>query len=281
VRPLIITGLVVLALSFAKAIVEVAGVDPYAGHVLFVPVVSALILWHRRDAFRATKGEGHPLAFVLFGAAVVLLMLAHSTSSYLAHTLSVVLALAGATLWFGGTVWLRQAAFPLGFLLCMLPLPASLVAAASPPVRSIVAGFAAGAVALLQVPVEHQGFVLRLPNASVIVDDTCNGLRFLLVLFVIATAFAELLIETPSRKVLLVIGAIPAAVLANAIRVTEVTMAAYLYGAPAAASLHDYLGRGTWLLTIAALLVWAMLLGQPARQGWFLRWADTPQPKKA
>jgi exosortase len=274
VRPLIITGLVVLALSFAKAIVQVAGVDPYAGHVLFVPVVSALILWHRRDAFRATTGEGRPLAYVLLGAALILLMLAHSTSSYLAHTLSVVLAIAGAALYFGGTAWLRQAAFPVGFLLCMLPLPASLVAVLSPVTRSGAASFTASVLTILQVPVERQGFVLRLPQASVIVDDTCNGLRFLLVLLVIATAFAQLLIETPSRRVLLVIAAIPAAALANAIRVTEVTLTAYLYGPLVAAGLHDYLGRGTWLFTIAALLVWAMLLGQPSRQGWLL-------PKKA
>lgn len=280
-RPLIITGLVVLSLSFAKAIVHVAGVDPYAGHVLFVPVVSALILWHRRHSLRAISSEGHPLAFVLFGAALILLVLAQSTSSYPAHVLSVVLAIAGAALWFGGIAWLREAAFPLGFLLCMLPVPASLVDAMSPIIQSAVAGFAAGVLTVVQVPVERHGFLLRLPNATVIVDETCNGVRFLLVSFVIATAFAHLLIPTPSRRIVLMIGAIPAAALANAIRVTEVTMAAYLYGPLVAARVHDYVGRGTWLLTIAVLLIWALMLAQPARQGWFWRWADTPQPKKA
>jgi exosortase len=280
VRPLIITGLVVLSLSFAQAIVREAGVNPYAGHVLFVPVVSALILWHRRDSFRKASGEGHPLAFVLFGAALVLLALAQTTPSYTAHTLSIVLAIAGSVLWFGGLAWLRQAAFPVGFLLCMLPVPASLVAAVSPTIQSAVASFAAGALNVLQVPVERQGYLLRLPHATVAIDETCNGLRFLPVSFVIATAFAQLLIPTPSRRVWLMLGAIPAALLANAIRVTEVTMTAYLYGPLVALRLHDYIGRGTWLLTIAALLIGAIMLGQPARQGWLLRW-DGPQPKKA
>ena len=79
---------------------------------------------------------------------------------------------------------------------------------------------------------------------------------------------------------MLMIGAIPAAVLANAIRATEITMAAYLYGPQVAELLHDYIGRGTWLLTIAALLVWAIMLGRPTRSSWFVPWAETSQPKK-
>lgn len=281
-RPLIITGLVVLSLSFIKAIVRVAGVEPYAGHVLFVPFVSALILWHRRASLRRASEEGHhPLAFVLFAAALVLLGLAQTTPSYTAHTLSIVLAIAGVVLWFGGTAGLRQAAFPVGFLLLMLPVPSALVAAVSPVIQDAVAGFTAGALGLLQVPVERQGFLLRLPNVTVSIDESCNGLRFLLVSFVIATAFAQLLIPTPSRRVVLMMGAIPAALLANAIRVTEITMTAYLYGPQVAARLHDYVGRGTWLLTIAALLVAAIVLGRSARQGGLPPWAETPQPKKA
>jgi exosortase len=281
VLALIITGLAVLSLAFAQALVGVAGTNPYAGHVMFVPVVSALILWHRRESFRSATGQSRSLALLVFGASLALLAVAQTTPSYTAHTLSMILAIAGAVLWCGGTEWLRQAAFPLGFLFFMLPVPDRLVAAVTPTIQAAIATFTTETLSFFHVPVEQQGFMLRLPNANVAIDETCNGLRFALVAFVIATAFAQLLISTPSRRPLLMIAAIPAAFLANAIRVTEVTMATYLYGPQIAGRMHDYIGRGTWLLTIAVLLVGALLLERPARQVWFLRWTETTQAKKA
>lgn len=279
-RSLIVTGLAVLYLPFVGAITRVAATDPYAGHVLFVPIVSALIVWRRWDRLRKIAAQGSPLAFLLFGAAFVLLVLAHTAHSYTAHTFSLVLAVAGVGLWLRGTEWLRQAAFPLGFLLLMLPAPASLIAAVTPTIQGFVASFTAGALSLLQVPVERQGLLLRLPNATVGIDESCNGLRFLLVLFVIVTAFAQLLIPAPSRRFHLMIAAIPAAVLANLIRVTEVALAAYLYGPQVATHLHDYIGRGTWLLTIATLLAWAIVLARTARQPRLWPCAENPQAKK-
>jgi exosortase len=267
VRRLILLGLALPYLPVAGALVHVAATDSYAGHVLFVPVVSAIILWRRRDRFRRVAGPGdparpdpgNPAGLVLLGVALVLLAFAYTGRSYSAQALSAVLAIAGAGLWLGGRAWLRHAAFPLGFLLLILPPPRGLIAAVTPTIQDFVAGFTAGALSFLHIPVERRGLLLHLPNATLSIDEGCNGLRFLLALLVIMTGVAQIFLATPGRRLLLVIAAVPAAVLANAVRVTEIAGAAYLLGPHAASGwLHDYIGRGTWLLTIAALLAGAI-----------------------
>jgi exosortase len=256
----------------------VAATDQYAGHLLLVPVVAALILWRRRDELLAIVGPRNPAGFVLLGGALILLAVAHVNRSYTAHALSVVLAIAGVGLWLRGTRWLRQAAFPLAFLLLMLPPPRSLITVVSPPIQHFVATFSAAAMSFLQIPVERQGFLLRLPNATLHVDEGCNGLRFLLVLFVIITAFAHILVPTPGRRYLLMLTAIPSAVLANAIRVTAIAVTAYLFGPQAASGwIHDYIGRGIWLLTIVALLTTAVLLRKAAAPPRRSQWEETLQ----
>jgi exosortase len=258
-------GLVALYLPVLGAIVRVAATDTYAGHVLFVPVVSAIILWRRRDRFRAITGPGDRAGLGLLGVALGLLVLAHTSRSYPAHAVSAVLAIAGVGLWLRGREWLRQAALPLGFLLLILPPPRGLTAAVTPTVQHFVAGFSAGALSLLHIPVERHGLLLHLPSATLSIAEGCNGLRFLLVLVVIMTGVSQIVLSTGGRRLLLVIAAIPAAVLANVIRVTEIAGAVYLLGPQAATGwLHDYIGRGTWLLTIAVLLAGAIVLRKSA-----------------
>jgi exosortase len=280
-RYIVVIGLVVLYLPLLGEVGRVAATDPYAGHVLFVPVVSVIILWSQRDRLRATAGPSNSAGLALCTAALLLLAFAHASQSYTTHVLSAVLAIAGLSLWLRGTAWFRHAALAVGFLLLILPPPRRLIAAVSPIIQDRIAGFSAGALSLLGIPVERQGFLLHLPNATLRIDEGCNGLRFLLVLFVITTAVAYILIPTPGRRLLLVVAAIPAALMANAIRVTEIAGVAYLFGAQAATGwLHDYVGRSTWLITIAVVLAAAIALRRTAPPTQIVPWGQTPQPKK-
>jgi exosortase len=267
VRLLIVLGLALLYLLVVGTFVRMAVTDDFAGYMLLVPVASAIIAWRRRDRFRGIIGPGSPAGLALVGVALILLVYGLMNQSYRVQAFSLVVAIAGAGLWLRGVEWLRQAAFPLGFLLLILPLPSRLIAAVSPPLQHFVAGFTTGALRLLQIPVERKGLLLHLSNATIQIDEGCSGLRFLLVLFVITTGLAHAVLSTPGRRLLVIIGVIPAALLANMMRVTEIAVVAYLLGPQTAnGPLHDYIGKGNWLLAIAALLAWTMILRKTAPQ---------------
>ena len=167
--------LVVLAVALAVAALYVplgvwmAGewrTHPYAGHGMFVPAISAVILWGDRDRLRAAVGPGARGGLLLVVAALGLLALAHGLGSLLLGGLSVPVAVAGLVLWALGPRALRVAAFPIAFLALMCPLPRALVAAVTRDLQLFAAGFAGNVLDVLGVPFYLEGETDPAPRPS-------------------------------------------------------------------------------------------------------------------
>jgi len=237
------------------ALAKVWWTHPYAGHGLFVPGLSLLFLWIEWPRLRAARGRGDGRGLLGVVAALGLLALGGWLGSVIVQGLSLVLAVGSFCLWTLGARWLRAAAFPIGFLVFMVPLPRAVVDAVTLPLQIFAASFAARVLDLLEIPLYLDGLYIRLPGITLEVAEVCNGLRFLAGLVVMTTAFAQLSQRTPARKAVLVISAIPVAILANALRVAAVASGAYYIGPEAASgTIHNWIGKSVWVFTILMLL---------------------------
>jgi exosortase len=252
--------LAALALAYASVVRELArlwSVDPYAGHGMFVPAYSALLLWFDRRRLAAIPRTREPAGGLLVLAALALLWIGRWAGSIAIQGLSLVIAGAGATLWRFGSRRLRAAAFPIGFLAFMLPLPRTIVNAVTLPIQTFHAYFSSVVLEIAGVPHVQQGPYIELPTTTLIVAEGCNGLRFLMALLTLAAAFAQVSQRTIARKVLLVALAVPLAVLANSVRVSALCLAAYHLGPQAATGLTHYtIGKAFWggvLVVLAAI----------------------------
>jgi exosortase len=256
------------ALAFSVAYWPTAGqmlhawrTHPYAGHGVFVPAMSLIILWGDWARVRAAAAPGS-----LGGAALVLggfglLLLGRLTQSLLIAGLSVIPVIAGLVVWGFGVRCLAAAAFPVGFLVFMPPLPQPIVDAVTRELQLFAAGFAGIALELVGVPFYQDGLFIRLATLTLEVAEVCNGLRFLVALLVLTIAFAHVSQRTLARKVVLAAAAVPAAVLANAIRVTMVALGAHFWGPEAASGwTHNLIGKSVWALTLLPLLALALWL---------------------
>jgi exosortase len=238
-------------------------VDTYAGHGMFVPLFSALIAWIERDRLRAAAASGHPAGLVLVTTGVAALGLGHLVGSLPLQGFSLVAAVAGVVAWWFGWACLRVAAFPVVFLVLMVPLPRVAVEAVTLELQLFAAGFAAGALRLLGIPVYQTGIVIELPALTLQVAEVCNGLRFLMALLVLTVAFAQVTQRTLGRKIVLTAMAIPIAILANATRVAVIGLAVELVGPQAASgAIHHAIGKGVWLLTLLPLVASGILLAR-------------------
>jgi exosortase len=263
--------LLVIATFYLPTLAEIGhawSTHRYAAHGIFVPLLSALLLWTRRHQLRDRSGPGCPAGLGLLFAAVALAAVGHATQSVVAHVVSVVMAVSGAALWFRGADWMRQAAAPFAFLLFMLPLPGEVAAVVTLPLQRFAASFAAGVLGLLSIPASQAGVLIQLTDLKLRVDEGCNGLRFLMVLLVVTAAFALLYVPTRRRQLIVIAAAVVAGVFANAVRVAAIAAAAHVVGPQAAmGSLHDYTGRTIWLLALATTLGFGVLLS----------WSATPR----
>ena len=251
-----VPGVIALAQRWASA--------EYFQHGFLVPVVSLA------SAHRQIRGFGpsqrHQRALV----GLMLALGVYSLGVVAAETALQGLALVGAVTSLVGYRWgvrgVRRLAFPLGFLLFMVPLPEAIVL---PVVTKLQLFASAGAVGVLQVfgvTVLRDGNVMRLAGGeSLFVAEACSGITSLLSLIPVGVLLARFTQTGTWQRIAVVAVVVPAALLGNMIRVIATVVAAEAYGAQRATSgsLHDSAG----LLTSAfAVLLVVAIAGVIARR---------------
>jgi len=232
--------------------------DPQYSHGYLVPLFAAGLLWWRRaqaPAYRPTLcWWGIPLL-----AAGILARLA-GTYAYFdwLDAASLLPCVAGIVVLFGGWPALRWAWPSVAFLLFMIPLPYRLETALSHPLQGIATRGSTYVMQTLGLPALAEGNTILLSRGRIGVVEACNGLAMMLVFFAFATALAIVINRPWLDRAVILLSAVPVAVIANVLRITATGVAQEL-GSPEAAQaiFHDFAG---WLMMPVALgLLWAEL----------------------
>lgn len=215
------TVLGLLALAYFPSLLWLEGrwrTDPFYSHGPLIPIVSAVLLWTRRR--RLGSSEGAPLAGagILLAAALLHLLGARLRFEALS-VLSLVASLVGVALTAGGKELLGSLAFPLQFLLFAIPLPILLIEQVSLPLQILSTVLARGFLSGLGCTVARHGVLLVFPSFTLAVADACSGLRSLITVLAISTLAAHLSPGRFSRKILLILVSMIAALLLNVLRI--------------------------------------------------------------
>jgi exosortase len=269
------------------ALIRQSASNPYAAHIVIVPILGAVLLWVDLHQRRALTVRPNPVERAcLASLATIVTLIAYSTGNFVLQVMSFIAAVASIMWWLYGKMAIRRAAFVLAFLLLMLPPPRGAVSAIAPMVQLIVAVVSGVLLKILQIPVHQHGVVLQLPELNVQVAEECAGLRFLLIMFVFMAAFARIAVPTARGQMALTILSIPVAVLANVARVTVTTIGAYAIGPDVITGpLHYYIGKSFWVFALVAMIGVSMPLRCRSHTSDDRRTADasmaldvTPQP---
>lgn len=193
--------------------------DPNWSHGFLVPAFSIFLLWRERRRLREIPVRGSYLGLAGVGGAVALLILASLAAELFSARCSFVLLLASLVLYLKGWRMLRAVAFPLGYLLLMIPWPGIIYAQVTLPLQFLASRWAAVALAWVHVPVLREGNLLILSNYTLEVAQACSGIRSLVSLFTIAIAYAYLAESRMGLRFLLVALMLPIAVVSNAFRI--------------------------------------------------------------
>jgi exosortase len=237
--------------------------DPDYGHGFFVPLFSVYVLWRQRKQW--TKTEINPSNFgllVMLGA--VGLLLAGSLGAELfTSRFSLLVLLAGLIIFWAGWKILGAIAFPLSFLIFMIPIPAIIYNQITFPLQLLASRFGAFWLDLVRVPVLRDGNVLVLSNYSLEIVEACSGIRSLMALVTLAVAYGYFLEPRRWVRYVLVILMIPTAIVSNGIRIMGAGVMAHRFG-PAAAEgfLHEFSGWVIFLVALALMLAWHWALRQ-------------------
>ncbi len=248
--------------------------DENYSHGLLVPLVIGFIIWMESGDLQKTFKTPK---FLLGGGIILLAMLMLLGGSLGAELftqrVSLVLMLGGTVVYFFGTQILRLLVVPFALLLLAIPIPQIIFNKIAFPLQIYASQLAVWGIRLFEIPTVRKGNVFEiLPNGAtqviaLEVVEACSGIRSLMTLVTLALILAYftrtkrelrengwfdfLKNQDFWRAVLLMLSAIPIAVLTNAARVTATGVLTYTRGRQATEGLlHEALG---WLVYVAAL----------------------------
>jgi exosortase C (VPDSG-CTERM-specific) len=229
-----LAGLLLVFLRPLTSLAVCAAGSEIHSHILLVPFISAYLIYIRRKQMPADYGTSPGFAsvallvglaalFVGWGGVSVRLHLSQNdTLSVLA--LSFFCFVVAFGFFFLGRKWMAASAFPVAFLIFLVPLPDGVVDWLETASKLASAEAAYLFFRLSGTPVLRDGTIFQLPGMVVEVAQECSGIRSSLVLFITGLLASNLLLKSPWRRAVLVAAVIPLGIVRNGIRILVVSL---------------------------------------------------------
>jgi len=265
---------------YATVLVKLGGqwwTDENYSHGLLIPFIIGYILWSERERFaRAAKRPALLWGGACVGGALLMLWAGTAGAELFIQRASLVLMLAGIALYFWGWHILRLSLVPFLLLALAIPIPAIIFNRIAFPLQLFASSCAVWAMRVFDIPVLRQGNIIELlplnsaTTKKLEVVEACSGIRSLMTLLTLAVVFAYFTHPRQDgdsgggmlaavkrygtwRSAILVLSAVPIAIITNAARVSGTGILARYYGTEVADGFfHEFSG---WVVYIVAFLL--------------------------
>jgi len=266
--------------------------DENYSHGLLIPFVIGFIIWQERDRFSETNTRAATwLGAIGVGTATFALWAGTAGAELYLQRMSLVLMLASVAVYFWGPRVFRLIAVPLLLLVFSIPIPQIVFNRIAFPLQIFASRCAVGAMSFFSIPVLRQGNVIELmplgatePKKLAVVE-ACSGIRSLMTLVTLALIYAYFTRPQAAktatgdgsniartkvfailRLMILVIAAVPIAILTNAARVSGTGILAHYYGTRVADGFfHSFSGWVIYIVAAALLFATGWTIDRIAR----------------
>ena len=265
-----------LAGSFALAYADVFRwlltdwqLDGDYSHGLVIVPVAAYLAYERRRAARDTPGNPSWTGLIILACSLGLLVVGTLSSQFLAR-LSIVTTVIATVVYVLGWRHVRVLAFPIAFLLLMIPPPEIVFNRVTGSLQLVASSFAEQVLVGWGIPVFRAGNVLNLPRINLDVAEACSGIRSLTTLVAFGALYGNYALPTTWQRWALIVMTVPVATVANGLRVAGTGLAAYYYGLETATSFfHTFSSLVVFVIALAVLpLVSRCLKWRPPGRAW-------------
>ncbi len=229
--------------------------DENYGHGFFIPVISLCLLWAARDRLRTVERVGSWWGFAVVAVGLALYFVGEFATLYVVLHLSLWVVTIGLVLAAIGWRAMGTIAFPLLYLLVMIPLPDFLHQQLSGRLQLLSSQWGVGFLELVGVTALREGNVIDLGTTQLQVVEACSGLRYLFPLSALALICAYLFDDRMWKRIALFLVSIPIAVGLNIFRIGMTGLLVDTYGVEIAEGFfHAFSG---WLLFVTGLVLLA------------------------
>lgn len=232
-------------------------------HAPIILMIAGWLVWQKRDQLLGLVQASKDRSLAGWGLLLLglfMYVLGRTLSFSIMEFAAQPLVALGCVVITGGWAAARVLWFPVLFLLFMIPMPGSLIDAATGALKQWVSVTAEWLLATANYPVGRSGVMLTVGQYHLLVADACSGLHSIFTL----TAMGILLLYLKARanllhQLVMIAAILPIAFAANTIRVMTLVLVTYHLGDEAGQGfLH---GAAGIVLIVVALLGFILLDG--------------------
>jgi exosortase len=228
--------------------------DPRYAHGYLVPIFAIALLRLRPSGLHGLTISGSSWGLVLVGLGAAVQLVGGFYRVGTVEGLALLPYLAGLSLLIGGWPALKWSWPSIAFLVFMIPLPWRVENALGPPLQWVATTVSTYLLQTLGFMAFAEGNVIQLNEAKIGVVEACSGLSMLITFIALSTAVALVVKRPLLDRIVLVLSAIPVALVANIIRITVTGILHDTVGGHAADTFyHDLAG---WLMIPLALVLY-------------------------
>jgi exosortase len=266
---LLLFGIAIVYWQVFQRLVEAWIVDGNYSHGWLIVPLAGYFAWERRARLAATPVRSSWFGLVVLAGSILVLLAGLYGSELFLTRVSLVGTVAGIVLYLYGWAHLRILAFPIAFLLLMIPLPAIVFNKIAFPLQLFASRVGESAISAANIPVLREGNVLTLANTQLEVAEACSGIRSLVSLVTLGLVYGYFSDPRFWVRAVIVGSTVPIAILANGARVAGTGIAAHYFGPKAAEGFfHEFSGWALFVVAFVMMLVVQKLILRvaPARQ---------------
>ncbi len=196
-----------------------------SSHGVFVPFISAYFVWIKRSSLRQID-----LQYNVLGIPLLLFSLAFSFLNngwFHVSAISFFFFVAGTALLLLGQNFFKKIAFPIFFLITMIPIPSDFYEKLANGTRDITFTGATWVVSMFGMPFLKEGYLFYLPDVTLRVAQSCSGIRYLISYFVFSLAYAYLYRKTIPSRLGIVASSLLISLIASVCRLTAIFCMTY------------------------------------------------------
>jgi len=211
-------------------------------HGFLVLPISLYMVWQKRSRLMSIEIQPSWAGSVLLVPGLLLYGAAFVTNFNSLVYLSMLIIIVGIIILSAGTRFARELLFPILFLLFMFPIPSSYYIMITNPLKLMITNISALIMGSMGIPVLQDGNLLFFANTQLEVAEACSGVRSLYSYLMLGCLFAVFSIRLRT-KLILILSAIPLAILVNIVRVTVTGVLSNYYGPEVAQGFfHEFTG---------------------------------------
>ncbi len=228
--------------------------DEFYNHGFLIPLISGYLIYRKWDHLKQLPRVSFYGGILVMLASLALHLVATYLDVHFPSTFGLIGMMIGLVWWLWGWQVLKAIVFPLAFLCFMVPLGKLLVDRVAQPMQLLGAKLAGGAAQFLGMPTRIDGTTLQTPEYTFEVAVACSGLKSAIAMLALGALLAYLVKCVWWKRLVIFAASLPAAILANGIRIWLTLVMGRALGEKAAEGfVHTFSGMLVFLLAFLAL----------------------------